>query len=78
MPLAKPEPLELLEAGCKHTIEALALLPSFPWHKKLEKYWQIGEIGGGKQLKSFLAHALNGYHDKRDIPAEKNVSNLSP
>jgi deoxyribodipyrimidine photo-lyase len=59
-------------------LEDLNLLPKILWHKKLEQYWQPGEGGAQKRLKTFLKKGLKDYKEGRNHPAKNNVSRLSP
>lgn len=60
------------------SLDDLGLLPSHPWHQKLEEHWQPGETGAHKRLDDFLEHGLKGYAEGRDFPARDNISRLSP
>lgn len=60
------------------SLEALGLLPSQPWHKKLEQHWQPGEDGAQQRLKAFVTVGLEGYRRGRDFPALEQTSRLSP
>ena len=77
-PLPKPENLRLFESDGACAIEELRLLPEIRWDKMLEPYWAIGETGAHATLQHFLEQGLDGYTKKRDFPACKNVSRLSP
>lgn len=59
-------------------LDDLGLLPEIRWDRKLEPCWSIGEDGAHKNLHRFLEHGLSGYKNKRDYPALRNVSRLSP
>lgn len=59
-------------------IEDLNLLPNITWHKKILKYWQIGEKGALKVFSDFIENKINNYKDGRDIPSLESVSRLSP
>ncbi|MBW6508647.1 MAG: DNA photolyase family protein [Desulfuromonadales bacterium] len=65
-----------ISGGCP--LAALALLPSQPWHKKLEQHWQPGEKGAHQRLNDFIAGGLDGYRQGRDFPALEQTSRLSP
>ncbi len=75
-PVLKPANLALAEAGTN--IDELGLLPTIRWDKTLEPHWTIGEAGAHSSLHSFLEHGISGYRKKRDFPALRNVSRLSP
>ncbi|RAA05101.1 deoxyribodipyrimidine photo-lyase, partial [Ralstonia pseudosolanacearum] len=60
-------------------LSALALQPCAPdWAGGLRETWQCGEQAGQRQLEAFLAGALPGYANGRDIPAMQVTSRLSP
>ncbi|WP_019936596.1 deoxyribodipyrimidine photo-lyase [Bordetella sp. FB-8] len=60
-------------------LPSLALQPRAPdWAGGLRETWQCGEAAGLRQLQAFLADTLAGYADKRDIPALRATSRLSP
>ena len=48
------------------------------WYKKFEKYWNPGEEGAHKKLKSFIEFGIDGYSDGRNRPDKNHVSMLSP
>jgi deoxyribodipyrimidine photo-lyase len=75
-PLEKQEKINLIQASSLAT-EELALLPTLPWHKKLEKHWKPGESGAQSQLRNFLEDGLENYKNGRDFPAQNNTSRLS-
>ncbi len=78
-PLLQPAELDLIRRPDDGmSIEDLNLLPKLRWDTTLEKHWDIGEQGAHKCLHAFLEHGLSGYKDKRDFPALRNVSRLSP
>ncbi len=60
------------------TLKVLELLPTLPWHKKLAKHWQPGEVGAQARLKAFLKTGLKDYKEGRNFPDRNNVSRLSP
>ena len=59
-------------------LAALALLPVIPWDAGFHDEWTPGEAGAQKQLKVFIAKALESYEDQRNLPAEAGTSRLSP
>ena len=67
--ITKHKGLELKDFG---------LLPTIPWHSKLEKYWKPGEAGAQARLTAFLKNGLHQYKEGRNHPARENVSRLSP
>ncbi len=55
------------------------LLPHHPdWAGGLRETWKPGEKGARAALEAFLEHALEGYAEGRDLPAEAATSRLSP
>jgi len=48
------------------------------WGQGLEETWQPGEKGAWIRLNQFLENGMETYARKRDYPAEKNTSHLSP
>jgi deoxyribodipyrimidine photo-lyase len=60
------------------TLDTLKLLPDIPWDSEFAKYWQPGESGARKILKTFIQSAISHYPDTRDIPAGNGTSRLSP
>lgn len=78
MPLPQVKLPHLIKDEESCSLDQLHLLPSVPWHKKLEEHWEISEEGAKKAMQSFLKEGLNGYKKGRDYPHQKNVSKLSP
>ena len=76
-PLLLPDPLDLADHG-SGSIDELDLLPKIGWHEKLEAHWKIGEAAAHQSLHKFLEYGISGYKNKRDFPALRNVSRLSP
>jgi deoxyribodipyrimidine photo-lyase len=60
------------------TLDALELVPSIAWYKTMERLWEPGEAGAQKRLGWFLKHALADYTSRREQPAERGTSGLSP
>jgi deoxyribodipyrimidine photo-lyase len=56
----------------------LNLLPKLDWADNFPEYWQPGEAGAEKQLKSLIQHQLTDYQNARDLPAVDGTSRLSP
>ncbi len=78
-PLFRPKNVELTVQGSEEeSVDSLDLLPRHHWYRKLEQHWDIGEASAHKSLHAFLEHGLSGYKQKRDFPALRNVSRLSP
>ncbi len=59
-------------------LEELGLLPAIKWDAGFYEAWQPGEEGAKKQLKTFVARAMEGYGDTRNFPAAAGTSRLSP
>jgi deoxyribodipyrimidine photo-lyase len=78
-PLSNPKRLAFAAPDADScTIEDLALLPRVRWDRKLEPHWNIGEAAAHDALRQFLEHGIINYKDKRNFPAQRNVSRLSP
>ncbi len=78
-PLLRPTHLvvaERLHDSC--SLDELELLPTARWDRKLEPHWEIGENAAHSSLHKFLEYGISGYSQKRDFPALRNVSRLSP
>lgn len=55
------------------------LLPTKPnWAKQFADFWQPGEQGALKKLRTFIDQHLNSYKEGRDKPATQSTSRLSP
>jgi len=78
-PLPAPAGLEKPSKWPKSlTLDALALLPKIDWADGLRQSWQPGEKGAERQLSAFLDAPLGRYGKRRDFPAERASSRLSP
>jgi deoxyribodipyrimidine photo-lyase len=78
-PMLRPKEMTLADAKeGTLSIDALALLPEVRWDRSLEPHWQIGERGAHAALHTFLERGIQDYRQKRDFPALKKVSRLSP
>lgn len=78
-PLLRPDQLELADNKSRScSIDDLNLLPKVRWDRALDPHWQIGEKAAHIALHHFLEHGISGYRHKRDFPALRNVSRLSP
>ena len=78
-PLLRPEKLDLIEPDVDAcSIADLDLLPKVRWDRKLEPHWKIGEAAAHTALHHFLERGIMNYRQKRDFPAHRNVSRLSP
>jgi deoxyribodipyrimidine photo-lyase len=78
-PLASPKRIDLVEPDAgSGAIEDLGLLPRVRWDRKMEPHWKIGEAAAHDGLHRFLEHGIINYKDKRNFPAQRNVSRLSP
>lgn len=86
--LKHPEPNNIFEAPKKataykgkidsDTVDKLGLLPKIHWDKGLEEAWQPGEKHAAKALQEAIDSVIAHYSEKRDFPAEKTTSMLSP
>ncbi len=76
-PLPAPHNMRVRHDAESTTIEALALLPTIKWDKKLIAHWDIGEHAAHKSFSQFMQHGLPHYKDGRDYPAQPAVSRLS-
>ncbi|AXI00879.1 deoxyribodipyrimidine photo-lyase [Sporosarcina sp. PTS2304] len=56
--------------------EQWGLLADYPWYEKLS--WQPGEAAAIECWQTFRRKGLSDYKEGRDIPAQPNVSQLSP
>lgn len=69
-------------SGALKSVEALKLLPTLAWGKKLISHWQVGEEAAKKALKTFLNKGVEKYKEGRDFPQPFEelcyVSRLSP
>lgn len=60
------------------TIKSLSLLPTKPnWAKGFGE-WDVSENQAHEQLEEFLNSTVSAYRDKRNAPAERGTSRLSP
>ena len=61
------------------SLESLGLLPGKPdWSGGLRSTWRVGEDAAASALDRFLADAVDGYAELRDVPSEQGTSRLSP
>ena len=78
-PLLRPDRLDLAEPSADAcSIDDLKLLPKVRWDRNLEPHWKIGEAAAHTGLHQFLERGIINYRQKRDFPALRNVSRLSP
>ncbi len=74
-----PEALTAPETALESLpLAALNLLPTRPWDEGFYRHWQPGEAGAFAALQRFMEHGLEGYQDRRNLPAVAAVSRLSP
>jgi deoxyribodipyrimidine photo-lyase len=59
-------------------IEALGLAPARGWDSGFWGAWMPGERGAAAATRTFIADALDGYHENRDRPGRIGTSRLSP
>jgi deoxyribodipyrimidine photo-lyase len=76
-PLLRPDHLELADHE-PDSIDALQLLPKIRWYEKMDPHWNTGEQAAHRVLHKFLEYGISGYKQKRNFPALRNVSRLSP
>ncbi len=57
---------------------SLELLPKIRWDAGFAEAWQPGEAGAARNLDAFLDGPVKGYGDRRNFPAERGTSRLSP
>ena len=75
-PTALLPPAERIDSD---SLDSLGLLPTRPdWSGGLQAIWQPGEGGAKARLDGFLSSRLEGYAERRDLPAEPATSMLSP
>jgi len=60
------------------SVEDLSLLPTIDWAAGLRDAWAPGERGAQQSLKQFIAQALRGYTERRDIPGVTGTARISP
>jgi deoxyribodipyrimidine photo-lyase len=61
------------------SIDDLGLLPTIPdWSKGLAETFEPGSAGAEQSLKRFMASAIKGYADRRNLPYAVSTSRLSP
>lgn len=79
-PLPAPTTLNAYAgAVASDELDAWKLLPTTPdWAGGLARTWTPGEAGASLRLNAFLAGALDGYADGRDVPGRETTSRLSP
>ncbi len=63
-------------AGCD--LDALELLPTLDWADNFGDRWTPTLEGASAALEEFLDGPITGYTDRRDLPASKGTSRLSP
>ncbi len=62
----------------KDQFDLKKILPKHSWYKKFENYWDPSENTAHSFLDNFIANEISGYGLKRDFPAIKGTSKLSP
>jgi deoxyribodipyrimidine photo-lyase len=58
--------------------DALALAPWPGWDRGFWDRWTPGEAGARAALEAFVAGALDGYGERRNVPGVRGTSRLSP
>lgn len=61
-------------------LEALELIPRHEpdWWRDFPSHWTPGEAGAQRRLTQFMAQALRGYGEGRNLPATDRTARLSP
>ncbi len=78
-PLATPRKLVSVPKALPSVpVAQLDLLPHIHWDTRLYDSWQPGEKGAQKRLKDFVKEKLAAYPTGRNLPANAEVSMLSP
>lgn len=83
-PAPAPCPLPAVKWAAPETrpasesLESLALLPAMNWADSFTQRWTPTLEGAETALAEFLAGPISGYPDRRDRPAKKGTSRLSP
>jgi deoxyribodipyrimidine photo-lyase len=79
-PVDAPKTLERFKgAVASENLVSWSLLPTGPdWSGEIAEEWEPGEAGARKRLDRFLAEALDGYGEGRNIPGREYTSKLSP
>lgn len=77
-PRPAPKSIPYADFHDRLTEQALDLLPSILWYKKMEQYWEHGEKGAKTRLETFLDEGLKNYKEGRNHPTKNNTSCLSP
>lgn len=75
-PLPAPEHLRSPSISSE-ALSTLKLLPTLKWSEGFYPLWQPGRKGAWSRLQHFLQH-VDGYGEKRDLPAIEGSSRLSP
>ena len=57
---------------------SLGLLPTIPWAAGFDDAWRPGEAGAARNLDAFLDGPVVDYGDRRNLPAQRGTSRLSP
>lgn len=76
LPDTKWQALEDAPGGCD--LDALKLLPKLDWADEFAERWTPTLEGAETALSEFLDGPIDGYPDRRDRPAKKGTSRLSP
>lgn len=69
--------ISVVDLKINQSCSNLDILDAFPWHEKLSRYWQPGEINARAVLSNFIDNAVSGYQNNRDIPGVDGTSMLS-
>ncbi len=78
---SRPEPRELVgpsDSPGSLALDELDLLPDIDWADGLRDRWDVGELGGRRQLDRFVDDGVTDYEGERDRPDRRGTSSLSP
>lgn len=77
-PIPKPVESTFVKHPKSEPLSSLGLLPTIPWDKTMNAFWQIGEEAAHQRLADFLQQRVFDYKSDRDYPAVEGISRLSP
>ena len=80
IPLPKPELAfaDGLQVQTQSDITKLNLLPTIDWDDEITRQWEVSEQAAKDKLNDFLQTGLHAYADRRNLPAMRGTSRLSP
>jgi deoxyribodipyrimidine photo-lyase len=76
-PQPAPKGINLLKTNTPPLTD-LNLMPDINWYTQMQEEWTPGEHRAQARLDTFLKNGLKGYKEGRNVPAQENVSRLSP